>query len=134
MGQPLTEQQLAYLASEFGQMASTLQTFQTTLGANPAADLTTIEEQISKLTDISNKFANQAAATAFDNSAHAYVNMRTATENANEVAASLKQEAAQVSRIGGIAAGMIGLANVLTGDSAATVGSAIAALAKEVHS
>ena len=130
----LTTQQLAYLASEFAQMAATLQKCQDAAADDPQIDLTAIAASVGRLTSISQNFVNQAIATEFEDSAQAYINLQTVTENANKVAASLTQETAQVSKLAGIAAGMIELAAAVTSGNVVTLGRDIAALAKAVHS
>ena len=134
MSEVLTPQQLAYLSSEFNQMAETLKAFQQTVAADPNVDLTEIQSQVGSLLDISNNLANRAIATAFDDSAQGYANLRTITENANKMAASLAQEATKASKLVGIAARMIDLATALGSGKVLSVAEAVAALAKAVHS
>ena len=134
MSEVLTPQQLAYLSSEFTQMAETLKAFQQTVAADPNVDLTEIQSQVGSLLDISNNLANRAIATAFDDSAQGYANLRTITENANKMAASLAQEATKASKLVGIAARMIDLATALGSGKVLSVAEAVAALAKAVHS
>ena len=134
MSEVLTPQQLAYLSSEFNQMAETLKAFQQAVAADPNVDLTEIQSQVGSLLDISNNLANRAIATAFDDSAQGYANLRTITENANKMAASLAQEATKASKLVGIAARMIDLATALGSGKVLSVAEAVAALAKAVHS
>ena len=138
MAQALSAAQLAYLAGEYSQMASTVQAYQNACASDsvfdPSFDPLLMEEQVQGLIEISQKLSNQAIATIFDDSDQIYRNLATITQNANKVAASLLQETNQISRIAGIAGAMINLATALSSGIPANVVSSIVACAKAVRS
>jgi len=132
--QALSAAQLAYLAGEYSQMASTMQAYQNACASDAAFDPASTQEQIERLIAISQSLSNQAIATLFDDSDQMYRNLATITQNANKMAASLLQEAGQMSRIAGIAGSMINLAAALSSGNPGDVVSSVVACAKAVHS
>jgi hypothetical protein len=132
MSQTLTASQLAYLASEYTQLASLLATYQAEHGTDPDVDLAALNQLIADVSDAANNLVNSAVATKFNDSASAFASLSDVTEHANATAASLAQERAQFSHIANIAASMIGLATALGSGNPLNVFTAIANCAKAI--
>jgi hypothetical protein len=132
MGQPLSANQLAYLASEFTQLGKVLEQYESDHGEDPDVNLVALQQTISKVDDIASSFANDAVATEFNDTASAYASLTNITEQANSIAASLAQERDQFSRIASIATAMINLATSLGSGNAVSVFGAIANCAKAI--
>ena len=133
MTKALSTEQLAYLAGEFSQMASIVQTYQSVFANDPTFDSTSTQGQVQRLVAISTSLSSRAIVTLFDDSDQMYRNLKTITQNANRVTASLLQDASQSSRIAIITGSMIDLAAALSSGNQSSVVSSVVACAKAIR-
>jgi hypothetical protein len=132
MAQPLSANQLAYLASEFTQLGKALEQYEADHGTDPDVDLPALQQCISDIDDVADNLANKAVATMFNDTASAYASLTNVTEQANSTATSLAQERDQYSRIASIATAMVNLATSLGTGNVVAVFGAIANCAKAI--
>lgn len=133
MSQPLTAQQLAFLAREYTQLAATLATYENACAADPTVNIAPLGQQITQIDNIAQTLANQAMATLFDDAAQVYLNLAKITAHANQVAASLSQERDDLSRAAGIAASFITLGSALASGNPSAVVTAIVGCTKSTY-
>ncbi|MGA8532471.1 MAG: hypothetical protein WB615_00020 [Candidatus Tumulicola sp.] len=127
MSSPLSPDQIASLAKQYSQFATTINDF---LDNNdvPDPDYTDLRDAASQCATAAANLTIEAAVTQFSDSDAAFGSLSQVTTAANQAAFGIKKQAASIKRTLSIATGLLSLAAGLVSGSPATVVSAIASL------